>query len=103
MGYTLIYITFPNKREAKKIAQILVKEKLAACCNIFPIESIYRWRGKIEREREFGIFVKTKTKLIDKIIKRVKELHSYETPCIISFPIEKGLKEYLNWIKKETK
>lgn len=103
MRFSLIYITAPTKREAKKIAEVLVKEKLAGCCNIFPINSIYKWQGKIQKEKEFGMIVKTRAKLINKIIKRVKRLHSYEVPCIIFLPIERGYKKYLRWIEKETK
>jgi len=99
----LIYITTPTQKETKRIAKTLLREKLAACCNIFPIESIYRWQGKIKDEREFGIFVKTNSKLVEKVIKKVKELHSFETPCIISFGIEKGYKKFLKWIDKETR
>jgi len=99
----LIYITTKTKKEAKKIAKILVKEKLAACCNVFPIESIYRWRGKIENAKEFGMFVKTKKNLVEKIIKRAKDLHSYDIPCIISLPIRNSNKDFLKWIKRETK
>ena len=101
--YKLIYITTANEREAKKIAEVLVREKLAACANIFPIESIYRWHGKIEKAKELVMIVKTKTKLVEKVIKRLKELHSYQVPCIISLPIEKGYKKYLKWIDKSTK
>lgn len=99
--FSIIYITFPTKREAKRISEILLKEKLAACCNIFPVESIFRWQGKIEKAREFGIFVKTNRNFVEKIIKKVKEIHSYQIPCIISFNVEKGNKEFLNWIDKE--
>jgi periplasmic divalent cation tolerance protein len=109
--YKLIYITTANEREAKKIAEVLVRERLAACANIFPIESIYKWTsthrrrapGKIEREDEVALIVKTKAKLVDKIIERVKELHSYEVPCIISIPIEKGYQKFLDWINQSTK
>jgi len=101
--FSLVYITAPNEKEAKRIADVLVSEKLAACCNIFKIDSIYWWRGKIEKTGEYGIFVKTKKSLVEKIIKRVKEIHSYSVPCIISFNIEKGSKDFLNWIEKSTK
>jgi periplasmic divalent cation tolerance protein len=101
--FSFVYITVPNKKEAKKIAEILVSEKLAACCNIFKIDSIYWWQGKIEKSGEYGIFAKTKKSLVEKIIKRVKEIHSYSVPCIISFEIEKGSKDFLNWIEKSTK
>lgn len=98
----LIYITALDKKEAEKIAQALVEERLAACVNMFPIKSIYRWRGKIEKADEIGLLVKTKAELADKIIKRVKELHSYEVPEIISLLIEKAEKNFLNWIDEET-
>jgi periplasmic divalent cation tolerance protein len=101
--FNFVYITAPTKKEAKKIAEVLVFEKLAACCNIFKIDSIYRWKGKIEKNGEYGIFAKTKKSLVEKIIKRVKEIHSYSVPCIISFDIEKGSKDFLNWIEKSTK
>lgn len=101
--YSLVYITFPTKKEAKRIGQVLVKEKLAACVNIFSIFSIYRWQGKIEKSKEVAIMAKTKAKLVEKVIKRVKKIHSYQVPCIISLPIEKGYQKYLEWIEKETK
>jgi periplasmic divalent cation tolerance protein len=101
--YSFVYITTGTKKEAKKIAKVLISEKLVACCNIFKIDSVYWWQGKIEKAGEYGIFAKTKKSLVGKIIKRVKEIHSYSVPCIISFDIEKGNKDFLNWIEKSTK
>jgi len=101
--FSLVYITTSNKKEAKKIAKILLSEKLAACCNIFKIDSIYWWQGKIEESGEYGIFVKTKKSLIEEIIKRVKQIHSYSIPCILSFDIEKGNKNFLEWINDSIK
>jgi periplasmic divalent cation tolerance protein len=101
--FSFVYITAPNKKEATKIAEVLVSEKLAACCNIFKIDSVYWWKGKIEKSKEYGIFVKTKKSLVEKIIKRVKEIHSYSVPCVISLDIEKGNKDFLKWIEKSTK
>lgn len=103
MKYRLIYITTRDEEEAKKIGRALVEEKLAACVNIHPIKSIYRWEGEIVEESETAMFVKTKTELANEVIKRVKELHSYEVPCIVSLPIEKGYPAYLKWIKDSTK
>lgn len=103
MMYKLIYITTPNMKEAKQIAEVLVKEKLGACVNFFPIESVYYWKRKVKKDKEIALFVKTKAKLVDGVIKRVKELHSYEIPCIISIPIEKGHSEFLKWINNSTK
>lgn len=103
MKYKLVYITIKSEKEAIKIGRVLVKEKLGACVNIFPIKSIYRWKGKVEESEESGMIVKTKESLIDEVIKKVKELHSYEVPCIISLDIEKGNSDFLEWIGKETK
>lgn len=103
MQYYSIYITTKDEEEARKIGKTLVEEKLAACVNIHPIKSIYRWGGGIEEEEETALLVKTKAELADEVIERVKELHSYEVPCIVSLPIEKGNPAYLEWIKESTK
>ena len=98
----LIYITFPNKQEAKKIGRILIEKRLAGCVNMFPVEAIYQWKGKITEEKEVVLIAKTFEKNFSKIEKLVKKLHSYETPCILAIPVNKVSKNYLNWIKKET-
>lgn len=103
MQYYSIYITTKDEEEARRIGKTLVEEKLAACVNIHPIKSIYRWGGGIEEEEETALLVKTKAELADEVIERVKELHSYEVPCIVSLPIEKGNPAYLEWIKESTK
>ena len=103
MQYHSIYITTKDKVEARKIGKTLVQEKLAACINIHPIESIYRWEGDIQEEIEAAMLVKTRAGLVDEVIKRVKELHSYEVPCIVSFPINKGCPDYLKWIEESTR
>ena len=96
-----IYITCKDKKEAKKIGFSLVKNKLASCVNIFPIESIYRWQGKIVQEKEAVLIVKTLKKNFKKIEKEVKKLHSYSLPCILEIPIKRGNKEYLEWLRRE--
>lgn len=100
--YRIIYTTVPDITEAKKIAKILVEEKYAACVNLFPIKSTYIWEGKLQEDEEVAMFIKTKAALANKIISKIKELHTYELPCIISLPIEEGYKEFLNWIDKST-
>ncbi len=85
--------------EAKFIGRTLVKERLVACANIFPITSIYHWDGLQENE-ECVLLVKTTTEKVKIIEQRVKELHSYGVPCIISLVID-GSEDYLTWIKKE--
>jgi periplasmic divalent cation tolerance protein len=101
--YCLVYITAKDEEEARRIGKALVGEKLAACVNFHPIESIFRWQGEINRETEAAILVKTRAELADEVISRVKELHSYEVPCIVTLPIEKGNPDFLEWISQATK
>jgi len=96
--FSIIYITAGSMDEAKSIGRTLVEERLAACANIFPITSIFRWKDIIEEAGEFGIILKTKTDRVKDIENRVKQIHSYEVPCIVSLKIEKGNKDYLKWI-----
>ncbi len=96
--FSIVYITAGDMEEAKKIGRTLVEERFAACVNIFPITSIFRWKDNIDEAQEFGIIVKTKTQKVKEIESRVKELHSYEVPCVVSFNIEEGSADFLKWI-----
>lgn len=102
MQFCFIYITAGSEDEAWKIGKVLVEEKLAACVNLHPIQSIYRWKGKIEEEGEIAMLVKTRVELFDRVSRRVKELHSYEVPCILKMTIDDGNPDYLRWIKEST-
>lgn len=100
--YSLVYITTSGMEESEKIANVLVEEKLAGCTNIIPsIKSIYLWKGEIESDFESIIIVKTKVSNVENIIKRVKEIHSYDIPCILAIPIIEGSKDYLEWLECE--
>ncbi|MDD5617124.1 MAG: divalent-cation tolerance protein CutA [Candidatus Methanoperedens sp.] len=96
--FSVVYITAGSMDEAKSIGRVLVEERLAACANIFPITSIFRWKDNIEEAGEFGIIVKTRTYRVKDIENRVKQIHSYEVPCIVSFKIGSGSEDYLKWI-----
>ncbi len=97
--YTLLFSTTNSMENAKKIAKILVDERLAACVNIVPyIKSFYRWEGKTVEDDEILLIIKTKNEIKDKAIKRIKELHTYQIPEIIALDITAGLPEYLKWI-----
>ena len=96
--YSLIITTFADKDTAKKTAKFLVEQNLAACVQMFPIESIYLWKGEICDENEIVLFIKSRTALFAKISAAIREKHPYEVPEIIQIPIIGGLPEYLNWV-----
>jgi periplasmic divalent cation tolerance protein len=96
--FSIIYVTSGDMNEAKKIGRKLVEEGLVACANIFPIVSIFRWKGNIDEANEFAIMLKTRSDAIKKIETVIKEIHSYDVPCIVSFDIDEGSEEYLKWI-----
>lgn len=96
-----VYITTKNVSEAKQIGAALIKEGLCACVNILPsMYSIYRWNGKINSDKEAVLIAKTTKKMFAKLSARVKELHSYECPCILQLEITEGNKEYVKWLKE---
>ncbi|TMS40818.1 MAG: divalent-cation tolerance protein CutA [Methanobacterium sp.] len=100
--YSIIYITTSEASESKKIAITLLNEKLVACTNIIPhINSLYLWKGEIEEDEESILIAKTRTYKVDQVIKRVEEIHSYETPCILQLEVKKGSEGYLQWMEDE--
>ena len=97
MNLKLIYITAPDKLTARSIAKAIIEEKLAACANILgPIESFYIWENKLNQDKEVLLLAKTAKE--SELISRVKQLHPYECPCILSFDISNGEPEFLKWI-----
>ncbi|MEM5778381.1 MAG: divalent-cation tolerance protein CutA [Candidatus Aenigmatarchaeota archaeon] len=98
MSFAFVYVTCSNKKEANKIALHLLDKKLIACANIFPIESLYWWKEKIEKAKEFILIVKTSNKKFKKVENEIKKIHSYSIPCIIRFDA-KANKKYEKWIK----
>jgi periplasmic divalent cation tolerance protein len=95
----VVLITAGSQEEAHKIAKLLVNERKAACVNIVPgVDSLFRWKGKIDSARESLLLVKTRASLFPEIISLVKETHSYEVPEIIALPIIGGSEEYLKWL-----
>ena len=100
MSVLSIYAVFANAEEADRIGRTVIEERLAACINIFsPLRSIYRWKGKIETADEVAAILKTHHWRADALIARIAELHSYDTPCIVSFPIDKILGSYADWVE----
>lgn len=99
MSYCVVLITAPKGPEARKLAEILLNEKLAACVNIVgDVESFFWWEGKIDTAAEVLLVVKTKKTLLSRLMKAVKRAHSYTVCEIIALPITAGNKAYLDWI-----
>lgn len=100
----LVYITTENKEEAKKIGSNLVKSHLAACVNIVDgMESMFWWDGEVQSGQETILIAKTTLRNMGDLTHRVKKLHSYDCPCIITFSIneQEGNEEYLDWLEEE--
>ena len=103
MNFTLVYITASKRVEARRIGKALLREHLVACINLVgPIESHYWWRGKVETAREWLLLAKTRATLTKIVIKRVKALHSYQTPCVVALPLKDGNPDFLKWLAAET-
>lgn len=99
----VLYVTAPNREEAEGIAEDLVKNRFAACCNIVTgVNSIYFWKGKLNNDAEVLMVVKSRESLIERIASRVKELHSYKVPEVIAMPIVGGSADYINWVLEST-
>ncbi len=104
MAVNFIYMTAGSKAEAQKIGSTLVESQLAACVNILDnMQSIYRWEGKLQQDSEVVLIAKTTDSLVAQLIEKVKSLHSYDCPCIVSLPISDGYPPFLEWIQSEVK
>lgn len=99
MKLSWIYITCKDLEEAKHISRKIVGNHLAACTNILsPMHSFYRWQGELVEDTETVLIAKTIQENVEGLIEEVKKVHSYDVPCIISIPIEKGNPDYLHWL-----
>lgn len=102
--YRLILSTCPNRRVAQRIASTLVEEKLAACVNLLPVlQSVYRWKGKVESAREVLMLIKARGRDEARVQARIRALHPYELPEVISVGIAGGDARYLAWIENPDK
>lgn len=104
MSASVVYITAANKDEAIRIGRALVEERLAACANVLDgMTSLYHWEGKLQEDHEAVLIAKTGEDLVERLIERVKSLHGYSCPCVVSWPIQAGNQAYLHWIHDETR
>jgi len=99
MPYRIVFVTCARPQEAKRIAKALVATKVAACVNVIPgLESFFWWEGIVDSSRESLLMIKTKERHLKKVMKLVKNLHSYQVPEIIALNISSGYRPYLDWI-----
>lgn len=100
----MVYMTAPTVATADRLAASLVRERLAACVNrLGPMRSVYRWNGRVERAREVALLAKTRADRFEALSDRVRELHPYVTPCIVAWPVERGLPAFLEWVAEESR
>jgi periplasmic divalent cation tolerance protein len=98
--FRLVLVTCSSLSEARKIARAMVQKHLAACVNIHtaPVESIYRWKGKVETTREHLLLIKTTIRRLKALEREVLRLHSYETPEFLVLPVDAGSRAYFHWL-----
>jgi len=102
--YVLVMTTLPADADPAEFAQTIVEERLAACVNLLaPMESVYRWEGRIEHEPERQVVLKTSRDRVDALWERVRDLHPYDVPEFIVLPIVDGNDAYLRWIGESTR
>jgi len=98
-----VFVTCPDSGTAESIARAVVAEGLAACANLLPgMRSIYRWQGAVEEATEVVLLLKSRRDLFDRLERRIRDLHPYDVPCIVAWPIIAGHKPYLEWLTAET-
>lgn len=103
MTFCSVYVTASDRDEAVRIGRALVEDRLAACANVIDgARSLYRWEGEVRDDSEAVLILKSRAELMDALANRVKEMHSYDVPCIVSWPILDGNAEYLSWLAAET-
>ncbi len=98
-----VYITCKDQKEARLIASHLLEKRLIACANIFPTASMYRWQGKIKEEPETAMLCKARKESFESIKEEVRQLHSYEIPCIVALPWHGSDEGYKKWVEEQTK
>jgi periplasmic divalent cation tolerance protein len=103
MSLATLYVTCADTPEAEKIGAALIEKRLVACCNILgQCISLFRWEGEVKAEGEVVMICKTQMRLVRKATEAIKELHSYDVPCVTAMPILKASKEYNDWVIEET-
>ena len=99
----VVLMTAGSQEEADRLARVLVSDMLAACVNVIPgVTSVYRWEGEVQRDQEWLLLAKSRRDLLEELVQRVQEIHSYDVPEIIALPLTGGSEAYLRCIDQET-
>ena len=99
-----VYAVFANDDEARRVARSVVEERLAACANILaPCHSIYRWQGAVEEADEVPALFKTSAKTAPRLVARIAELHSYDVPAVVAWPISSAFPSYRDWVLENSR
>jgi periplasmic divalent cation tolerance protein len=99
----IVFVTVSSQEEGERIGSSLVESKLAACVNVLPqVSSIFSWQGKIEKDGEVLLLIKTTRERMDDLAARIKEMHSYDLPEILAVPVFAGSRDYIDWVQQET-
>ncbi|MDD1768319.1 MAG: divalent-cation tolerance protein CutA [Methanomassiliicoccales archaeon] len=101
--YSTVLFTAPNLESSRRICKKLLESKLVACANIFPIDSMYWWKGEILEEKEYAILLKARTQDFEGIKKAILNNHPYQISCIVRYEIAEGHTQYLEWIEESTR
>lgn len=99
--YVVVLVTAASQTEAEAIAQSLLENNLAACVSVLPLQSRYRWQGKLEHQPEWQLLIKTKMDLFTQLTIHIQAIHSYAVPEVIALPVLAGALPYLNWISEQ--
>ena len=100
-SYCIVMTTFSDDAAARRILERLVEERLAACVQTFPVDSMYRWNGALQHESEILAFIKTKESLYESVEGLIRTYHDYECPEVLRIPVTGGFAPYLGWIESQ--
>lgn len=102
-GLSLVYSTLSSRDEALSVGRALVAEKLAACANVLDgMTSIYHWQGAIQQDAEAVLLAKTRTELVPAVMERIRQLHRYDCPAILSWELQAVSADYTQWLLANT-
>ncbi len=99
----LIYSTFPDRRSARKVVKLALEKKIAACANLWPIDAIFAWEGKISQEKEWAVLFKTTSANLQQLRQLIIDNHPYSAPAILSWSAKIGHKDYKKWLNNYLK